>query len=104
MSVIQGVLLEEINRLEKNISHYQSLLLSLPKGALFIRKMGNSSFAYRKWKENGKVVSEYLGNVNDNEVKKQIELSNEYKRIKNNIRIANNELRLLKKAYKHYAD
>ena len=64
--------------------------------------MGGSSFAYRKWKENGKVVSRYLGNVNDADVQKQIELSNEYKRVKGNIQVAKQELLKLRKAYKIY--
>lgn len=102
MAVIQGVLFEEIERVERNIESYNKMLNSLPKGSIFIRKMGNSSFAYRKRKENGKVISEYLGNINERNVKEQIELSQEYKRIKNNLRIANDNLNKLKKAYKAY--
>ena len=78
------------------------MLLSLPRGSIFIRKIGESSFAYRKRKENGKVVSEYLGNINDEKAQQQIELSNDYKRIKNNLRVAQNELEKLRKAYKAY--
>ena len=102
MSILQGVFLEEINRLEKNISNYEKILESLPRGSIFIRKMGGSSFVYRKRKEKGKVISEYLGNINSKEVQEQIELSKDYKRIKNNIRVAKQELAKLKKAYKAY--
>lgn len=102
MAVIEGVLFEEVERLDKNIKHYEKMLNDLPRGSIFIRKMGSSSFAYRKRKENGKVVSEYLGNVESNDVQKQIELSREYKRIKNNLRIANSELVKLRKALKAY--
>ena len=102
MSVLQGVLLEEIGRLEKNIANYEEMLLSLPRGTIFIKKIGQSSFVYRKRKEKGKVISNYLGNYSDDKVKKEIELSNEYKRIKNNIRLSKKELIKLKKAYKAY--
>lgn len=102
MAVIEGVLLEEINRQEKIIAHYQGMLDSLPRGSIFVRKMGESSFVYRKRKENGKVVSEYLGNINSEDVQKQIELSKEYKRISDNLRIAKKELVKLKRAYKPY--
>lgn len=102
MSVLEGVLLEEINRLEKNILNYEKMLQSLPRGSLFIRKMGGSSFAYRKRKENGLVVSEYLGNINDDLVKKEIELSKDYKRIKNNLVLSKKELMKLRKAFKAY--
>ena len=103
MSVLEGVLLEEISRLERNISSYRQILSNLPRGTIFIKKVGNTSYVYRKRKENGKVVSIYLGIIDDNNVKKEMERSNDYKRIKNNIRIANSELIKLKKAYKTYA-
>lgn len=102
MSILQGVLLEEIQRLERNILKYEEMLKSLPRGSIYIRKIGNSSFMYRKRKENGKVISEYLGNANGSNIQKEIELSEEYKRIKANIRIAKEELKKLKKAYKAY--
>lgn len=102
MAIIEGVLLEEINRLEQNITSYQEMLVSLPRGSIFIRKMGNSHFVYRKRKEDGKVISEYLGNMNDKDVQRQISLSKDYKRISNNIRIAKRELVKLRKAYKAY--
>ena len=58
---------------------------------------------YRRRKENNKVVSEYLGNINSKNAQEQIKLSNEYKRISQNIRIAKIEVKKLKKAYKVYA-
>ena len=103
MAVLQGVLLEEINRLEKNVRAYESMLSSLPRGSIFIRQIGNSFFVYRKRKENGRVVSVYLGNIDDDNVKKEMELSQDYKRIKNNIRIAKCELNKIRKAYRAYS-
>lgn len=102
MAIIEGVLQEELQRLEKNISHYEKMLLKLPRGTIFIRQMGNSSFVYRKKKEKGKVISEYLGNINNERAQKGIELSQEYKRINKNIKISKIELQKLRKAYKTY--
>ena len=102
MAILEGVLLEEIKRLEKNITSYEQMLLSLPRGTIFIRKMGNSYFVYRKRKENERVLTEYLGNSKDEFAQKQIELSNDYKRIKKNIRTTKSELVKLRKAYKAY--
>lgn len=102
MAILEGVLKEEIGRLENNISHYEEMLSNLPRGSIFVIKVGNSSFAYRKRKENGKVISEYLGNINDKKAQEEIERSNDYKRIKNNIRIAKEELRKLRRAIKAY--
>jgi len=102
MSVIEGVLLEELERLENNIVYYKQQLSSLPRGSIVIRKVGNSSFAYRNKKVNGKVICEYLGNINNEDVQKQIELSDEYKRMSENLRIVNSELKKLKKACKAF--
>lgn len=102
MSVIQNVLLEEIQRLERNIKSYQEMLFKLPRGSIFIRKIGNSSFAYRKRKEGKKVISEYLGNIKSNHALNEIAASKEYKRINSNLSIAKKELEKLRKAYKAY--
>ena len=104
MAILEGVLKEERIRIERNIEAYNQMLLSLPRGSIFIRKMGNSSFAYRKRKENGKVISVYLGNINNPDVQEQIELSKDYKIIKNNIRIAKSELVKLNKVIKVYGE
>ncbi len=102
MSVLQNVLLEEIQRLEKNIKAYETMLSQLPRGTIFIKPIGNSSFVYRKRKEGKKVISEYLGNIRSNKVDKEIEASKEYKRIKNNLSIAKRELEKIRRAYKAY--
>ena len=102
MSVLQGILLDEINRQERNIAGYKNLLKSLPRGTIFIRKIGNQSFAYRKRKENGKVVSEYLGNIESQKAKDEILRSEDYKNIKHELAIATRELERLRKAYNTY--
>jgi hypothetical protein len=58
------------------------MLSKLPKGTIFIRRMGNAYFVDRWRKEKGKVISEYFGRKEDASVAKQIDWSNEYKRIK----------------------
>lgn len=102
MTVLEGVLREEVARLERNVSSYEIMLSSLPRGTVFIRKMGDSYFAYRKRKENGKVVSEYLGNIKTEETQEKIQKSKEYKRIKNNLKFAKQELSKLKRAVRVY--
>ena len=102
MSAVEVVLLEELERSKNIIISYREMLNKLPRGTIYIRKMGNSSFAYRKRKESNRVISEYLGNINDDLVKQEIEKSKEYKRIKNNIRIASLEYEKLRKACNIY--
>lgn len=102
MSVIQGLLLEEIERLKKNIALHEKILSSLPGGSLFIRRIGSSSYAYLKHKENGKVISLYLGNIEDYKVQEQIEKNKKHKRVKADLKVARQELEKLKRAYRVY--
>lgn len=102
MSVLQNVLLEEADRLESIIKFYTDELTKLPKGTIFIRKIKNSSFAYRKRKINNTVISEYLGPVYKEEVQKEIERTKDYKLFKEEKRIAIKELAKLRKALKAY--
>lgn len=102
MSVFEGVIREEIERLSRNIFSYSEMLKKLPKGSLFIRKNYNSYFVYRRRREGNKIVSEYLGPLESEKAQEEINRSNEYKRIKDNIKIAQEELSELKKAAKVY--
>ena len=102
MSVLRGVLFEELERLENNKVAYEEMLAKLPRGTIFVRKMGKSSFVYRKRKEQGKVVSEYLGNNTSEKAKQAIEEYNEYRRLRENIRSINCEIVILRKACKLY--
>lgn len=102
MSVFQGVLIEEIGRSKRNVDNYQRLLNSLPRGTIFVRKIGNDFYVYRKRKEAGKVISQYLGKEGSVSANEGIKLSEEYKRIKNNLKIAKLELEKLERAYRVY--
>ena len=102
MSVLKGVLLEELDRLEKSKIAYEEMLSKLHSGTIFVRKMGKSSYVYRKKKVKGKVISEYIGNSSSEEARKAIEEYDEYLRIKGNIKSVNKELLKLKKICEHY--
>ena len=102
MSIFEGVIREEIERLSKNILSYKEMLKKLPKGALYIRKDYNSYFVYRRKRQGNKIVSEYLGPLESLKAQEEINKSNEYKRIRNNLRVVNEELKELKRAIKIY--
>lgn len=102
MSVFEGVIREEVERLSSNIAIYEEKLANLPRGSLFIRKNGNSYFAYRKRRDGKKIISIYLGQLDSEKAQEEIDKSNEYKRIKQNLKIAKQELNELKRAIKIY--
>ena len=102
MSILEGILREELDRLESNLLAFKNKLTGLPRGTIYISKMYNSSFVYRKKKENGKVVSEYIGPLNDEKSRIAIEEAKDYKRIKSIISDGNKELKKIRKALKAY--
>ena len=102
MSVLESVLREELARLSANISAYKEKLKNLPKGTIFIRKDYNSYFVYRKRREGSKILSEYIGPFESLRAQEEMNKSSEYKRIKNNLKIASEEYLKLKKAVRVY--
>jgi hypothetical protein len=102
MSVLLQVLLEEKERLEKNIFAYEEKLKQLPKGSIVVRKIRDHFFVYRTIRVDQKIKSLYLGKKGLPFVEEQILLRSEVKRIKSNLKIAMSEYLKLKKALKAY--
>lgn len=59
--MIKSVVLEEQNRNVKMIATYEKKLESLPKGNLSIKKVGNNEYYYLKYRNNKKIVTDYIG-------------------------------------------
>lgn len=102
MSVLEGVLREELGRLESNLLVFKEKLSKLPRGTIYISKVYNSSFVYRKRKEKGKVISEYIGPFNNSKAQEAIQQAKDHKRLKKMICEGNKELTKLRKAVKAY--
>lgn len=58
---IEKVLNDEVKNLQSKLFKLEEKLQSYPKGTVFVRKMHNRYFVYRKYREGSKVISEYLG-------------------------------------------
>lgn len=104
MSVLEGVLKEELERIQRNIASYESLLASLPKGYLFEQRLKSKIYCYRKRREGDKIVSEYVGPLGSPEAKKAVEDYEQRKRIDKNLRMMRKEEARLVKALRHYGD
>lgn len=104
MSILEGVLKEELERLQNNIRSYEALLATLPKGYLFEQQIGGKPYCYRKYREGQKIISEYVGPVGSEETKKAHENYAERKRIEANLRTMRKEEARLIKALRHYGD
>ena len=104
MSVLENVLKEELERIQRNIASYESLLASLPKGYLFEQRLKSKIYCYRKRREGDKIVSEYVGPIGSPEAKKAVEDYEQRKRIDKNLRMMRKEEARLVKALRHYGD
>lgn len=60
MSIVSGILEEELNRLENLQSKYSADLASLPKGALRKRKIGQKVYLYLISRKGDHVATDYL--------------------------------------------
>ena len=104
MSVLEGVLREELERIQRNINSYESFLGSLPKGYLFEQTIGGKPYCYRKYREGGKIVSEYVGPGDSKGAQKARDDYEERKRVEANLRSLRKEEARLVKALRHYGN
>ncbi|MBC8452539.1 MAG: hypothetical protein H8D65_01625 [Spirochaetes bacterium] len=61
MGILQGVLEDELQRLENTKTYYKALVSELPKGSLSIKKRANSWYVYRAFRDGSKVQFVYIG-------------------------------------------
>lgn len=68
-TIIRGVLEEELERNSRIKKRYIDEIEQLPKGSILLRKIGNQKYYYLKFRENRKVVSKYIGQENEIDIK-----------------------------------
>jgi len=69
MSTIQSILKEEYDRLKRLLERYEHDLFKLPSGSIPIKKHNNRKYAYRAYRENDKVRTDYIGPIDSDKVK-----------------------------------
>lgn len=76
--LIKSVILQEQKRNAEMIATYEKVLGSLPKGSLSIKKAGNNEYYYLKYRNNKKIVTDYIGKDRDRiaQIEKQIKRRN----------------------------
>ena len=82
MSIFLDVMKEELERNLYKQQAFQNELDSLPKGYLSVCVIGGSSYIYRKRREGSRIISEYIGIPNDDNVKQAIEDRKQYLELK----------------------
>ena len=65
MSLVIRTVQKEKQRIDRMIDAYSKQLKDLPKGTVAAKKNGNNTYYYLKYRNGGKVVSEYQGKNDD---------------------------------------
>lgn len=69
-SIIRIMLKDEYDRTLRMIESYKDELQKYSIGSPVIRKHSNNSYMYLAYRDNGKVINKYIGNINSEKVKK----------------------------------
>lgn len=64
-SLLKGFLFDELERTNRMLLRYSEQLKSYPKGSVYIKKSGKQRYIYRVHREDNRVISECLGNINN---------------------------------------
>lgn len=102
MSIFLDVMKEELERNLYKQDAFNKEINSLPKGYLSECVINGKKYIYRKRREKNKILSEYIGIPNDDNVKKAINDRKNYIDLKKSIRLLKKEEERLRKAIKDY--
>jgi hypothetical protein len=100
MSAIETMIQAEYFRVSRLISRLEDECMQRPKGSLVLKKRGNLEYAYIVKRENGKVITEYIGKAGSWKVKGAEAKILERKRYEGELREASKQLVKLKKMMK----
>lgn len=93
--VVKAVLQDELERNQRLLLRYKKELELLPKGSIFKRKIGNQEYLYLNYREGKKVVSKFLGKIeefNSDELQIQLNKRKEYIQLIKRLELEQKEL------------
>lgn len=93
--VVKAVFQDELERNQRLLLRYEKELEILPKGAIFKRKIGNQEYLYLNYREGKKVISKFLGKIEDfnsDELQTQLNKRKEYKQLIKKLKLEQKEL------------
>lgn len=91
MVYIEGILADEKARLLEKKQDYEAKMKLLPRGSIVHKKIGGKSYPYLMFRENMKVKTVYIKNIDFDSISKQIEdrrrMEKALKNIKENLKV-----------------
>lgn len=92
---------EEYERLQRLITRYENDLKSLPTGSISIKGRNERKYAYRAYRENDKIKTEYIGPVDTEKVQEMQALIEKRKELEKLIRATRVKIAELRKVIKY---
>ena len=102
MSILKGVLQEELERNLQKQSVFQDELNKYPKGSLCIVTVHGDKYLYRKYREGNKIISKYIGLLDSDAAKQAYFQRNKYIQLKKDVKELKEEEIKLRKVLKIY--
>lgn len=93
--VVKAVFQDELERNQRLLLRYEKELEILPKGAIFKRKIGSQEYLYLNYREGKKVISKFLGKIeefNSDELQAKLNKRKEYKQLIKKLKLEQKDL------------
>ena len=100
MSTIQAVIKEEYERLRKLQKRYQKEIGILPIGSISVKNRKGLKYAYRSYRENDKVKTDYIGRADSDEAKEMKSLIKKRKELEALLKKTNQKITEARRALK----
>jgi hypothetical protein len=97
-SVVYSVLQDELDRNRRMQIRYRAEIGQLPRGSLFQRKIGKHQYYYLNYRDKNKVVSKYLGKLDQFKAEDMKKSISERKRYEDLLRKLRSEEKFIEKA------
>jgi len=93
MSIIKGILAEELERLEELSVFYKEKILEAPRGSISFKERGGKRYLYLARREDKKIIFEYVGkdvpevrDALDERMKQRKEYQEKLRQVKENLK------------------
>lgn len=98
--IIKETLIEELDRNKRSRRAYELECEKLPRGSVSVRKRGNKSYCYLKYREGNRTITEYVGSSELVEDELRIKVSHR-KELESVIKRLKQEELFIEKALRH---
>lgn len=95
MSVIKGIMREELENSKQMKISFEKALLALPKGSLYPMKRKNRIYYYLKIRENNKVNNYYIGTPDKNMIERYLKSKDLRRKYRNSLSKLKKQIKFL---------